>query len=367
MLCPKMKKKRAALSLLLILCFVLSTLSFPLVNATEDSWVTLEPMSTARSGLGVAVVDGKIYAMGGYVNSSFSNLNEMYDPKTDTWVTKTPMPTARHAFAIAVYQKKIYVIGGEGYVEGFPSIIGTTEVYDPSTDTWDTKTSMPTPRENLCAGVVNGKIYLIGGNNISYPSWPTLSDKNEVYDPKTDTWDTKEPIPNYFNFVIAQLTSAVIDDKIYVMSGVRHSGQFKDLDPTEPFNKYYDPETDTWHSGKIMPTLVGYAAAASTTGEFAPIRIHLLREDTHQIYDPETDTWTTGTSMPTPRWSLGVAVMNDELYAIGGYDDETAFSVNEKYTPYGYIPEFPSWIILPLFIVATLAVIAYRKKLHEAK
>ncbi|MFC1487174.1 hypothetical protein ACFLRN_05755 [Thermoproteota archaeon] len=44
------------LDLLLILCMVLSTFSFPLVSATEDSWTTLTPMPNARSGLGVLVV-----------------------------------------------------------------------------------------------------------------------------------------------------------------------------------------------------------------------------------------------------------------------------------------------------------------------
>ena len=59
------------------------------------------------------------------------------------------MPTPRSGFAIAVYQNKIYVIGGtvgNGYV-------GNNEVYDPVSNTWETKTSMPTPRADLCANI----------------------------------------------------------------------------------------------------------------------------------------------------------------------------------------------------------------------
>ena len=112
-------------------------------------------MPTARSGLGVAVVDGKIYTIGGD-NGNFLNTNEMYDPETDTWINKTSMPTPRAGFGIAVYQNKTFVFGGYGYIYGsVPGYIGTTEVYDPVTDTWETKTSIPTLRENFCANVVN--------------------------------------------------------------------------------------------------------------------------------------------------------------------------------------------------------------------
>jgi hypothetical protein len=108
-----MGEQRIALALLLILSLLLPAFSLPLVSAAEDSWTTLEPMPTARAGLGVAVVDGEIYAIGGFVGTNtVLGTNEMYDPETDTWTTKTSMPTPRAYFAIAVYQHKIYVIGG---------------------------------------------------------------------------------------------------------------------------------------------------------------------------------------------------------------------------------------------------------------
>ena len=57
---PMVGKRRAALILLLILCFLVVTLpEVETVRAVEDSWTTLEPMPTARSGLGVAVLDGR--------------------------------------------------------------------------------------------------------------------------------------------------------------------------------------------------------------------------------------------------------------------------------------------------------------------
>jgi len=118
----------------------LSAFQLPIVGAAENSWTTTKSMPTARGGFGVAVVNGKIYAIGGSNNATQLAVNEEYNPVTDTWTTKAPMPTARSGFAIAVYENRIYCIGGTtgdsvNVVSGFT---GVTEVYDPETDTWQT-------------------------------------------------------------------------------------------------------------------------------------------------------------------------------------------------------------------------------------
>jgi len=352
-------KKFTIVALLLILCFVISTL--PMVSAAEDSWTTLEPMPTARSGFGVAVVDGKIYAIGG-TNGSYLNINEVYDPATDTWTIKKSMPTARYGLAIAVYQNKIYVIGGiiGDSSPSYSGYTGVNEVYDPLTDTWEIMESMPTGSAYLDANVVGDKIYVICGvkHGGVFP-FQQYADENQVYDPSNDSWSTKTPIPigNW------GYSSAVVDNKIYIIGA--------------QLNQIYTPATDTWASGTPSPTFVLDATAGATTGEFAPKRIYVfsglnedldqrnVASDLTQVYNPETDTWTTGTPIPTPRWGLEVAVVNDELYAIGGYDGETRLAVNEKYTPAEYIPEFPSWAIPLLLVVVPLAAVIYRTKLHK--
>src|SRR3989304_7615486 len=225
-----------------LLCLVLLLLVFTLtaahdglvssaadasVKTTGNSWTTKAPMHEARSNLGVAVVKGKIYAIGGNAEQGNTGLNEEYDPVTDTWTFKAAMLTPRSYFTVAVYQNKIYCIGGTtGYSNtGEPYYTGGVEVYDPDTDSWENKTPMPTAKVAK-ANVVNGKIYLIGGapNN-------TL---NQVYDPATDSWTTKSSMPTE-----AYGASAVIDNKIYFISG-SYGGQYPIL------NQICDPETDTW-------------------------------------------------------------------------------------------------------------------------
>lgn len=360
-----MKKSAILLALFLSFLVVMPTFSVPLVRAAEDSWTSLEPMPTARSGLGVAVVDGKIYAIGGQ-NGSVLSANEAYDPVTNTWSTKEPMPTPRAYFGISVYQNKIYCIGGN--IDVF-SHTGVNEVYDPQTDTWETKTGIPDGigRDSFCTNVVNDKIYLISGLRNAFSPWDN-SDETLVYNPSSDSWTTKTKIPNS----VHSYASEVIANKIYIMGGrdILSDPHYFDL------TQIYDISTDTWSQGKEMPTEVFSAAAGATTGLLAPKRIYVfggnpgnnIASNVIQVYDPETNTWTVGTPMPTSRWGLQVAVISDELYAIGGKagEGENYLAVNEKYTPVDYVSEFPSWILLPLLLTVVLVVVVYRKRLIKS-
>jgi hypothetical protein len=46
-----------------------------------------------------------------------------------------------------------------------PDTLATVEEYDPLTNSWSTRTAMPTFSWGHAAAAVNGKIYAIGGNS----------------------------------------------------------------------------------------------------------------------------------------------------------------------------------------------------------
>jgi N-acetylneuraminic acid mutarotase len=325
--------KRTALILTLILALsFLAVTGRVCVNAAENSWVEKQPMHTARFSFGVAVVNGKIYAIGGAVATQSRELtaaNEEYDPVTDVWTEKAPMPTARYGCAVVAYENKIYVFGGGAN----DSNTNRTEVYDPAANTWTIKASMPTARILLQANVVGDKIYLIGGYDER-----TL---NEVYDPATDTWTTKAPIPTG----VVAYVSAVVDNKIYVIGG-----GFSNL------TRVYDTKTDTWSSGAPIPTPVSGACVGAITDVKGQKAIYVVGGETDifspqnltQVYLPGNNSWSIGASLRIVRSRLCAAVVNDRLYAIGGTRAviHLGLTDNEQYIPFGYFDEAPSLRVL---------------------
>ena len=347
-------------ALLLVLVFIASScliLDRPVSGASqvENTWVEKAPMPTARGGLGLAVVNGKIYAIGGstekdfrgqYVSGGIIGTNEEYDPVTDTWTTKSPMPTPRDFFAITVYQNKIFCIGGSANNGRDNAPTGVDEVYNPATDSWETKAAMPTPRDALQANVLNGIIYCIGGTAIN-----GATGVNEVYDPISDTWTTKSPMPTVTDIYSP---SAVFNGKIYVFCGFSYY-------TNEPVNfqktQIYDPVTDNWSLGAPSPNSV-YGQAVVTIGQMAPERIYVLSNGGNQIYDPDNNTWTLGANLPTNGQDFGATVVNDKLYVIGGriwtyplgsildtIFDLTPSAANDEYTPAGYGTPDPTYLL----------------------
>ena len=332
---------KASFGVFVLICL----LAFCIVNSSlvkaqgANSWESKAAMPTARSGFGIAVVNGDIYAIGGYNKdqTDFSAVNEMYDPAFNTWVQKTPMPTHRVSFGIAVFENKIYVFGGQILVNGHRQVITTTEAYDPASDTWATKTPMPHLGEDFAANVVVGdKIYVI-------------STYNDVYDPAADSWSTKATIPE----PVAHSANAVVDDKIYVISGTHYGNEPQFYVPIN-LTQIYDPALDIWSSGAPILNAIASPAAVATVGYNAPKAIYVvggltLTPDSNsgfiyhaqkltQVYYPESNSWSFGAPMPTARYALAMGVVDDKVYAMGGSDAKTAPDLpsNELYLPLGY-------------------------------
>lgn len=308
-------------------------------STVGDSWVSKVSMHFARRSMGLAVVNDKIFAIGGsnreavggsqysdtdYYIGGVVGYNEEYDPSTNKWAVRAAMPTPRSSFAIASYQNKIYCMGGFD-ING--TAVSVNEVYDTSTDKWETKASMPIARTWVQANVVGGQIFLLGGflnENLNQ-----VSNLNQVYDPENDSWATKTSIPAQ---AVDIGPSVTFNNQIYVMgAGI----------------KIYDPQTDSWSSKVPQPSTAFYGySIVATTGRLAPARIYVLSSDEIKIFDPANVTWSLGTPLPTHREQFSAVNIDDQIYVIGGeylnwnigggLSDETPLALNEQYTPIGY-------------------------------
>jgi N-acetylneuraminic acid mutarotase len=170
------------------------------------------------------------------------------------------MPTQRYGFGFGIVENKIYVIGGRND----STILDAVEVYDPIMDSWDVLTTkLPTPRYDVGSTVYDNKIYIIGGSRGPYYNTSLI----ERFDPVENKWDTVQSLPNER----AALGACAYQNNVYAIGGYH------------------------WDS------------------------LSVYYENRVEYYNPVLDSnWFKVDSLNTPRSNLGVTVFNNKIYALGG-------------------------------------------------
>ncbi len=115
----------------------------------------------------------------------------------------------RDHLAVGVVGGKLYAIGGR--MDGnYGRNLALNEEYDPATDRWRSRAPMPTPRSGIAAAALGGKIFVFGDESTS-----GTFNQTESYDPAKDAWTTWTPMPTARH----GLEAAVVGQSIYVISG----------------------------------------------------------------------------------------------------------------------------------------------------
>ena len=122
-----------------VLCSVL----LPAAGFAEVGvWEEVASLNVARGGLGAAVVDGRIYAIGGLgARFPIEGAVEAYHPERDVWTPRAFLPTPRVLFGVCSLGGMIYAIGGAEVVW-----TAQVEAYDPKSDRWTQIAPLPTAR-----------------------------------------------------------------------------------------------------------------------------------------------------------------------------------------------------------------------------
>lgn len=165
---------------------------------------------------GAAVVNGKIYVMGGCdINGvNDTDIVEEYDIAANKWTTKSRMLSPSHEVTLAVVNNIIYRKSSN------------IEEYNPATDQWTSKAKLPYTGMNIMLEVANGKVYLVNAES--------SSSKVMEYDPIFDKWSAKNssvPRPRM------DACTAALNGKIYIIGG--RDDMFADLS-REDWKKRFD-------------------------------------------------------------------------------------------------------------------------------
>jgi N-acetylneuraminic acid mutarotase len=255
-----------------------------------------------------------------------------YDPASNQWTKKKPMALASHHVAFTEYHGKIYGFGGFVFPQSGPPAwvpINNAWEYDPAMDTWKALAPMPSKRGSPIAVAVGNKIYVIGGASTPPGSDETALNFTtpqvsvgtvEEYDPATNTWRTRSPMPTPRNHT----TGGAINGKIYVIGG-RVGAAFIGLASDISVVEEYDPATDKWSAPRArMPT----ARSAMGSGVYSG-RVYVAGgefQDPHMMatfraveaFDPVSNSWSTMPSMPVSRHGLAAGVIGNRLLLVGG-------------------------------------------------
>jgi RNA polymerase sigma factor (sigma-70 family) len=233
-----------------------------------DKWTKKTKMPTARFGHSTTAINGKIYAIGGSNagNQGILSVVEEYDPKADSWQRKKDMPDVKYYHSAVAINNKIYIFGGsivgdkaslsvlvydpiidqwqrlkdipeKHHVDGSVALALDNKVYffggasmvdwalrsnilvyDIQNDNWKVKSEFPTKRYVPTAGMINRKIYLIGGVDMGLNGFSTV----EEYNIDEDQWEVKTDMPSRRGY-FGTSQSCVIDNRIYVIGGIINS------------------------------------------------------------------------------------------------------------------------------------------------
>jgi large repetitive protein len=299
----------------LLLLAALLGLGLAVFAADVPAWVPRQPIPVTQ---GYRFLYQSPAAYGGhYLLLDFRGLWE-YDPAADAWTThSTRLPSMRFHYPVVVLGNTLYAIGGilEHPNDRYEHV-AMVEAYDLTTKSWSRKADLLEPRTNSAAEVVNGKIYVFGGNSSPDSTGKPLP--IVAYDPARNTWERKQAA-----FPARDCRGAhLIGGRVYVVCAA-DPGDTGDMNSNI---EIYDPVADRM-IGRVKVQGVRMAYATAELGGKVVLvggHVHELKDavSTVDLYDPDSGTWSRLPDLPKAKSWAGAFGYQGRLYVLGGVLEE---------------------------------------------
>ena len=284
-------------------------------------WSTKASAPITREETVSFVANGKLYAIGGYINSKFEATTRVdaYDPSTNKWSRKKDAPTKITHSGVATDPSTGTVWMCGGFIGNLPNPQGTTTVwkYSPGSDTWTKGPSLPAGKAAGGAAVIGGKLYYFSGSNAD-----RKSDSSACYvldlGNQSAGWKSIASMPaarNHFG-------TAVVGGKAYVIGGAVHL-QSATQNKSDVY--VYDPDTDKWTSTTGLPKAYSHFTSSISVYEGRYILIaggeapHNTALSDVMLFDTQTKKWAKLTSLPSARRAGSGGIIGGKFYFSGGY------------------------------------------------
>jgi DNA-binding CsgD family transcriptional regulator/N-acetylneuraminic acid mutarotase len=288
--------------------------------AVPPRWQERAPLPLARTGLAVAVHEGRLYAIGGETKAGAIGSVTRYDPQSDTWTERAAKPTPVTDVDAALLGGRLFVPGGR---TAAGQVTNRMEVYDPEADAWTVAASLPISVSAYALTAFEGQLYLFGGWDGSRFVTTTYA-----YDPGRDTWTARAPMPT----ARGHAGAAVADGKIFVVGGTDGNQDLAANEEYVPSKDNGNGKGSPWTARAPLPagrSGVGVTAVANMIyvigggpGErSAPLKYNVRDDRWEEFEAPTTGVWR----------NLGVDVVDAKIYAVGGWDGSQPLASNREY------------------------------------
>jgi N-acetylneuraminic acid mutarotase len=287
-------------------------------GAAEYTWTPIAPLPEPRFETGVAVVDGKLWVLGGFTDRLKALTSVVaYDPEADAWAHIAELPENTTHMNVVRDGRTLWYAGG--FVGDNPGV-ATANVwkFDVDAGAFAAGPALPEARGAGALVLLGRELHFIGGlladrRTDSGDHWVLELDGGAE-------WRSAAALLQPKNHHVA----AAVDGKIYVLGGqlghdqVHFEGPWEDLDTVH----VYDPESDAWEASGRMPKPLSHVEPSTfvANGRVVIMGGRALLHETAAAwaFSPGDGTWTSLPPLPAPGRGVIAALIDGTVYTAGG-------------------------------------------------
>ncbi|XP_064483280.1 alpha-scruin-like isoform X2 [Ornithodoros turicata] len=225
-------------------------------NIEERKWNSCNPMPILRYGHRCVYFNEEVYMIGGFDNRDATHGLRMststcfvFNVREGEWRNAAPMNQSRGYHAVAVLEDRIYAVGGVD-TTGF---LSSVEWYSADDDTWTIlEKELYKGRMGMAAAAFKGNLWVVGGIVQITPQHTCATAYVEIYNPKQKQWTYAA---SYLSTPRACATLLNVDDtELYCFGGIFYdpSNATRRLITCNDIAAYVDAHT-AWKKVATMP------------------------------------------------------------------------------------------------------------------